>query len=128
MKHLTVKIEKRFKKQLSKRFNPRNSRVSKHGVYGREINVGCCLCGEYYNTYNTNGCSKCPFREFEDKTANGCIIWLNRILGREWEKIISPTIGKISWCPNNNKEVIKLLKKLRERAKEYIIWTENKNE
>ena len=122
MKHrLTVKIEKRFKGQLSKRFNPRNAQKS-DWVGEKEIDVECSLCREFRVEF---ACSKCPFAEFEEKINRGCLVWIERIMGKDWYNIFDMGDETISWNKANNKEAIELFKKLREKAKKYIIWVEN---
>ena len=130
MKHrLTVKIEKRFKRQLSKRFNPRNAQVYDCG-YARAIVVNCLLCGEYMENYK---CGNCPFKEFKkeeeiiystERTV-GCVMWIVRTIGKDWLDIFDMGENMVSWDKHNNKKAIELLKKLREKAKKYIVWVEN---
>ena len=128
MKHcLTVKIEKRFKKQLSKRFNPRNAENT-DSIWlkpEKRINVSCCLCDEYWCGGNEiSCCGDCPFYIFETNK-RGCLQWILRIVGKRWSKVFIMGSECIEWDKENNKQATELLKKLREKAKEYIVWVEN---
>lgn len=127
MKHrLTVKIEKRFKRQLSKRFDPRNA---SHYTYNcrKTINIECSLCKEYMPCITGRLCFACPFCEVKEckSTLFPCIKWINIIMGEKWFNIINTDTDKISWYEDDNKQAIQLLKKLREKAKKYIVWVED---
>lgn len=132
MKHrLTVKIEKRFKRQLSKRFNPRNARDYDFHLK-KTISITCLLCDEYMEN---NDCEGCPFKQFEQKdescreikfTRVGCLVWIRRVVGKSWLDVFDMSNDMLLWDEQDNKEAVKLLKKLREKAKKYIIWVENK--
>lgn len=131
MKHrLTVKIEKRFKRQLSKRFNPRNANNCVDNY--KRIDVSCSLCDEYHSLLRKSSgvydiiddCPNCPFDIYKKEYPHsvGCTEWLSGVLGINVNPIFITKIKFISWHSSNNKKAIELLKKLREKAKKYIIW------
>lgn len=124
MKHrLTVEIEKRFKRQLSKRFNPKN--VVDVWFDTKGINIKCSLCDEYWRfDGNKDFCKRCPFYVYHNTVSkgNGCVKWISRVMGKKWREIFVMGSECIEWNKEDNKKAIELLKKLREKAKKYIIW------
>lgn len=113
MEDLKVTVPKRFKKELSYRFNPQNAvKNGRGGSYS--IEYDCPLCKAFYH------CDGCPFVEFEDEINRGCICWLEKVIGKSISFVI--TLGCIAWREYADKESRKQLKTLRKKAKELIIW------
>ena len=71
---LMVRIPKKHKKQLAKRFNPRSVKLNKP--------ISCPLCDIYF--YNNPGliCYGCPFNRFKNTSGVkcGCEIWINAVM------------------------------------------------
>ena len=76
---------------------------------------------------NKDFCKRCPFYVYRTTISkgNGCVTWISRVMGKRWMKIFTMGSEYIDWQKKDNKKAIELLKKLREKAKKYIIWVEN---
>lgn len=127
-KDWTVKIPKRYRRSLSKRFN---SRYAKKKIrYDRiDIEIPCPLCQDYTSPF---GCmSGCPFCKFarpqiyqgvrvEDKI--GCFVWLDHVVSNFTKRVINIIPSRISWHISDNPDAIETLKQLRKEAKKLITW------
>ena len=120
MKDLYVEIPKRFKRKLSKRFNPKNAEqwdfMSKRS---RRIPVPCALC----LTYAKDSCSDCPFYKFQKGDA-GCNVWLEEI-NKDADfnyRCIKIRINHIWWWQEDNETAMQFFKLVRKKAKKYIKW------
>ena len=109
---LRVRIPIRFKEDLDYRFNPDNA-VEFEG--GFEIHMDCPLCQTYFS------CSNCPFHV---SISLGCFEWMTEVLNRE-ERVFSST-DNVWWHKKDDKLARKQLLMLRKKAKELIIWVEEK--
>lgn len=107
---LTVKIKKKFKRDLSFRFNPANGNLV--GNYFR-IKRACPLCIKY------KSCLNCPFKIFETKGKKGCVEWIKKIIGKN-NLLLAYTA--LEWSLDYSFKTQKQLKELRKKAKELIEW------
>lgn len=108
---LTVKIKKKFKRDLSFRFNPANAKEQKNDYYF-SIKRDCPLCEVYEK------CANCPFEIFKTKTKKGCVEWVDNVIGKNnfylWVNV--------EWVFGNDKQARQQLKELRAKARELITF------
>lgn len=78
---LKVKIPKKYKKDLSFRFNPRNAEK-------KMIKKECPLCREYH-FFCTSNKGQCPFFKFDSSPVflplgdKGCEKWVEKVMKKE---------------------------------------------
>lgn len=109
--NLKVKIPKKFKRELSKRFNYRNREEC---LYTFGIGIDCPLC----EAYQPPICKGCPFKRF-GSPHNGCLIWMRKLIGSYHFTIYT---NGFFWYEKNSKLVKAELSQLRLKSKELIEW------
>ena len=117
---LTVRIPKRYKNTLSKRFNPKYAEQLKF-VSESIIPIRCSLCDVHYTD---NGiCNNCTFVKFKNSNSTGCNNWIRNIYGRKkryWKFTICNSF--IAFNNSNKAKAIKSLNWFRDRAEQLIEW------
>jgi len=130
MKHLKVKIPRRFKERLEARFTYENAILIEKSAE-KVINIGCPLCFEYRTYVPPASCGECPFAKFEKRKERngkifisyGCIQWLKRVLKRKYLPFLFKD-GYIVWKFENDREVKECLDYLKEKEYELIKWVD----
>jgi len=120
---LKVRIPKRYKNTLSKRFNPKYTKIINkndsecYRVYA--ITIACPLCGVHLG----RSCGNCPFMKFNSKLLKrrGCMRWIDRIYGKKERYWFVGTWG-IQYNNYDKHKAIKSLNWFRDRAEELIEW------
>jgi hypothetical protein len=117
---LRVYIPIKFKEKLERRFNPE---IATYDEFTKEYKnrVSCVLCDTYLNLGIE--CKGCPFERFADykKRIHGCLRWLEVVMGKI-PRGLRLMVCLIVWDKKWDKGVRKWFTKLKEMAKELIIW------
>ena len=117
--NLKVNILKKFRKNISARFNPRNA-VEKYGSY-YIIGIECSLCRAYQDKDEGTCSADCPFKRFSKGESYGCSRWLvevSKVSCYDW--VFSIEFGSISWNIEHDKKAREQIFGLRRKAKELI--------
>jgi len=117
--NLKVKIPKKFKKSLKRRFDLKKIEYESHG--GRKlyfIKGKCELCLKYFFRCE-NRCASCPFERFGNEKVVGCAKWIEKVIGKPYFSI---SHIDVNWWEKNNEKAQKQIKELKRKAKKLIQW------
>lgn len=109
---LNIKIPKRFKEQLEKRFDIKLFKVGEVFVNSTE----CALCEEFKGR-----CKGCCFYAFKDGGTPGCCIWMKKIIPDVLD-MLCIVAGGILFDKKHLKEIKADLLVLKKAADKYIEW------
>lgn len=117
-----IKIDKKYKADLVKRFNLRRAKLMSHrkGLY-YVIQVGCPLCRDYFN-YGSGRCDGCPFEKLESNNrVKGCEVFIDKFIKKK-DRRFWTCISTVWWKKEDDKIARRQIRVLKEEAKKLLVF------